>query len=377
MADNKVSLLPDNAITELSKKVYTDVAHPAFKEVGNIGESIMKFVALPFKFLGLTADQLEVKYSKFLKKTIAKVPKTDCVIPKSVVAAPLLDHVKFIFDEDGLSEMFSNLLANAMSSNVEKMVHPAFVEMLKQMSPLDTEFMNLFFSKNDLVEISDLDWARGSLQKSLTVDSLTRLGIVNSITYDNRDDVALTLTDFGKIFRDLCMLSPAEIDPNDFFIENDEVLNDDYFNASKIGFMFQDSFATARKSNGSDKLYVRQRFQIEDVKKGSSIIILLRINNISKENKRIDSVYLDCASKQHILADTPLQLPVKISKGKYMDFIFIATSQNNLLEEAVKQQSKYVFQTGSKIYELPISKSAKKEIALFLKYNKRGGDNDE
>ena len=137
MADNNYSLIPDNAVTELSKNLYTDVGHPILQEVGNVGAAIMKFVALPFRFLGLTAEQLEEKYSAFLKKTINKVPQEECIVPKGVVAAPLLDHVKFVFDEEGLAEMFSNLLANAMSANIEKMVHPAFIEMLKQMSPLD------------------------------------------------------------------------------------------------------------------------------------------------------------------------------------------------------------------------------------------------
>jgi len=58
MAENKISIIPDNAITELTKSAYSDVGHPVLKEVGNIGESVMKFVALPFKFLGMTAEQL-------------------------------------------------------------------------------------------------------------------------------------------------------------------------------------------------------------------------------------------------------------------------------------------------------------------------------
>ena len=142
MEENVNSLISNNAVTEISKNVYTDVGHPILQEVGNIGAAIMKFVALPFRFLGLTAEELETKYASFLKTVLNKVPKDQQTLPKGVVAAPLLDHVKFVFDEDGLAEMFSNLLANAMCSNIERMVHPAFVEMLKQMSPLDVEFIN-------------------------------------------------------------------------------------------------------------------------------------------------------------------------------------------------------------------------------------------
>ena len=57
--------------------------------------------------------------------------------------------------------MFSNLLANAMMENVEAMVHPAFAEMLKQLSPLDAEFMFLYFKDEDIVEQEDIKWKYG------------------------------------------------------------------------------------------------------------------------------------------------------------------------------------------------------------------------
>lgn len=374
MGDNKISLIPDNAITDLSKNVYNDIGHPVLQEIGNMGAAIMKFVALPFKFLGLTAEELEEKYANFLKKTINKIPQGENVMPKGVVAAPLLDHVKFVFDEESLSEMFSNLLANAMSKNIEKMVHPAFVEMLKQMSPLDVEFMHLYFSKNDIIEISELTWDRGETQRSLTVDSLSRLGIVNSVSYDDRDDVALMLSDFGRVFRNLCMMSPSEINVDDFFNEDDREPDEEYIDPSDIGFMFGDSFGTARKSSKNERIYVRQQFQMQDVKNGSNIVILLRIDNISDRNQVIDSLYIECEGKKHIITDNPL--PSQILAGKYMNFVFSATSENKLLDEVVKEQTKYVLQTGSSVYDLPITSATKKEVGIFLANYKMGGNND-
>lgn len=375
MDNNSISVIPDNAVTELSKNLYTDVGHPVLNEVGNIGAAIMKFVALPFKFLGLTAEELEIKYSAFLKKTIGKIPEEKCILPKGVVAYPLLDHVKFVFDEDNLSEMFSNLLANAMCENIEKMVHPAFVEMLKQMSPLDVEFMNLYFAKNDIVEISDIKWNRGEHQYSLTVDSLLRLGIINSISYDDRDDVALKLSDFGIVFRNLCMMSPAEIDPDDFFCEDDKELCDEYIDSSDIGFVFGDSFGTARKSKSNGRIYIRQQFQMQDVNNGSDIVIILRINNISDKNRTIDSLYIECNKNKHIVTNN--HLPARIPADKYMDFVFIATSKNGLLDEVIKDETKYVFQTGSTIYDLPITSDTKKEIKNFVKYYLEKESNQE
>ena len=135
---------------KIGKLIYKDLGHPALSQVGNAVGSLIRLVALPITFLGLTAEELEKKYAKFIQKTLEKVPEKKRIDPKAVVAAPLLDHVKFVFDEENLSEMFSNLLANAMMENVEAMVHPAFAEMLKQLSPLDAEFMFLYFKDEDI-----------------------------------------------------------------------------------------------------------------------------------------------------------------------------------------------------------------------------------
>lgn len=369
MEDDKTLVIPNKAITELSKSVYNDIGHPVLHEVGNMGAAIMKFVALPFSFLGLTAEELQKKYANFLNKTINKVPQDKCILPKGVVAAPLLDHVKFVFDEENLSEMFSNLLANAMSENIEKMVHPAFVEMLKQMSPLDVEFMYLYFRENDIIEISELTWDRGDGQRALTVDSLSRLGIVNSVSYDNRDDVALMLTDFGRVFRNLCMMNPSEINIDDFFNEDNSELDEGYINSTDIGFMFADSFGTARKSVKDGQIYVRERFNMQDVKNGSSIIILLQINNISNKNQIIDSVYIECEGKKHVITDNAL--PCLIATGKYTNFIFSVTSENDLLNEIVKENTKYVIKIGSAVYELPITKTTQKEVRIFISNYKK------
>lgn len=372
MSENKNYVIPDNAITQLTENVYKDVAHPVLKEIGNIGESVMKLVALPFKFLGLTAEQLENKYIEFLQHTFNKIAPEERVMPKSVVAAPLLDHVKFVFEEEGLAEMFSNLLANAMSNNIEKMVHPAFVEMLKQMSPLDVEFMDLYFSKNDIVEINTINWSRGTLQKSLTTDSLSRLGIIKAVTYDYRDDVALCLTDFGKVFRNLCMLKPSEIDSNDFFSESVYIDDKDYVNSEDIGLSFEDSLGTVRFAKDSDKKYIRNCLEIEDVKKGSNIVLILRINNLEVQKAQINSVCLECGKGISLPAHN--SFPTIVDGKSYYDFIFVSTQENNLLTYALNERTKYVVELETTTYDLPITVSTRKEIEIFLKYNKQGED---
>lgn len=365
--DNKqMSVLPDNALTELTKGVYSDVGHPILKEVGSIGSSLMKLVALPFKFLGMSADQLENKYAAFLKDSINKVPAEERIVPKAAIVSPLLEHVKFVFDEDGLSEMFSNLLANAMNCNVEKMVHPAFVEMLRQMSPLDVEFMYIYFSDQNLVEMAELNWSRGSLQRSLSIDSLSRLGIIRSISYDDRDDVAIMLTDFGMMFRNLCMLKPSELDLDDMYLEKDDS-DEDYVDTEDIGMQFAENFSSVRISKKDGTAYIRDGFEMEDIRNGSLICLHLRIENLGNNSKSIDSVFLDCGNAKHIapFQETPLSIPPK----SYFDFVFIATEENNLLNLALKERTKYHVQCGDTVYNFPLNNATKREIEVYTRYS--------
>lgn len=308
---------------KIGKLIYKDLGHPALSQVGNAVGSLIRLVALPITFLGLTAEELEKKYAKFIQKTLEKVPEKKRIDPKAVVAAPLLDHVKFVFDEENLSEMFSNLLANAMMENVEAMVHPAFAEMLKQLSPLDAEFMFLYFKDEDIVEQEDIKWKYGEGQLSLTIESLLRLGIINGITYDNRDDVAYALTDFGKLFRDLCLMTPTDIEQDEFVFQDEQ--NNAYISGK---YAFSDTFGTVRKSEKNGHLYIRHKFSIEDVDNGSQIAVVFRVYNNYSEEKSLERVYLESQRGKIYAAEN--KMPVTI-KPKSSLTVYLRLNQNKCL----------------------------------------------
>ena len=73
---------------------------------------------------------------------------------------------------------------------------------------------------------------------------------------------------------------------------------------------------------------------------------------------------IECNKNKHIVTNN--HLPARIPAGKYMNFVFIATSENGLLDEVIKDETKYVFQTGSTVYDLPMTSGTKKEIKNFV-----------
>ncbi len=146
------SLIPDNAITEISGKIYDDVAHKTLTQIGDVSESLMKLVFLPFKCLGMTVDELEKKYKFFIEKTINKVPQNKLVAPDIIIASQILEHVKYVFTEDILVEMFSNLLASDMNIDSKNKIHPSFVDTLSKMNALDAKIILYIFYRGDLFE---------------------------------------------------------------------------------------------------------------------------------------------------------------------------------------------------------------------------------
>ena len=68
----EIKNIPDS---KLATSIYNDAVSPAMKQIGQSAEGLLKFVALPFKFLGLTAEELEKKYAIFIEKDMEKILK--------------------------------------------------------------------------------------------------------------------------------------------------------------------------------------------------------------------------------------------------------------------------------------------------------------
>ena len=219
-----------------------------------------------------------------------------------------------------------------------------------------------YFKDEDIVEQEDIKWKYGEEQLSLTIESLLRLGIINGITYDNRDDVAYALTDFGKLFRDLCLMTPTDIEQDEFVFQDEQ--NNAYISGK---YAFSDTFGTVRKSEKNGHLYIRHKFSIEDVDNGSQIAVVFRVYNNYSEEKSLERVYLESQRGKIYAAEN--KMPVTIKPKKFFDCIF-AIKSKQMLEELESGNGKYVIQEGKMIYEMSVTEATRREIAVYLKYFK-------
>lgn len=137
------------------KELYTDLVQPSARRLGKTADDILKFVSLPFSFLGMTSEELENKYKTFITSALNKIPEEKREKPSPLVAGPLLDHVKFLFNDEmekPLEEMFSELLKNACTKDTKKSVQPSYIYSLKQITWVEANLLQLLFKENDDID---------------------------------------------------------------------------------------------------------------------------------------------------------------------------------------------------------------------------------
>ena len=129
---------------EISIKMYDDLAHPSAKELGELvailprtgKEIINSFVGLVQEYgkknTALLAQSVEAKMKSIPEGKLVR-PSTNTIIP--AVQANAYN------ESEKLREMYANLVAKSMNADFHDKVHPAYVEIIKQLSPAEAVFL--------------------------------------------------------------------------------------------------------------------------------------------------------------------------------------------------------------------------------------------
>lgn len=106
------------------------------------------------------------KVGEWLKNRVSSkledVPVEDVVKPSPRIAIPAVQSLIYSMDEEHIREMFANLLAADMNRKAKSRAHPAFVELIKQMTSHEARILEEFRSQQHLRLIAELRKERGS-----------------------------------------------------------------------------------------------------------------------------------------------------------------------------------------------------------------------
>ncbi|MGI5971119.1 MAG: DUF4393 domain-containing protein [Oscillospiraceae bacterium] len=90
-------------------------------------------------YVQLTHDVIK----KLLGKKLAGLDPEKIVQPEPYIGVPVLRALSYSMDSGELRYMYLTLLANAMDPDTKSLVHPSFVHLIEQMSPLDARIFKL------------------------------------------------------------------------------------------------------------------------------------------------------------------------------------------------------------------------------------------
>ena len=127
--------------------IYQDVVQPAAKEVGTALQTVAKtihIVLAPVSGLVWGYEQIKDFVSTKVAEKLKDVPPENIATPKPNVAGPALESLRYTGHEEMLRDMYANLLATSMDTRTASGAHPAFVEIIRQLTPDEAKIARLF-----------------------------------------------------------------------------------------------------------------------------------------------------------------------------------------------------------------------------------------
>lgn len=125
-------------------ELYKDVVRPTAKPVGEILGFLPRTLKLALsgweKWL-INGEETIKLTAETVKEKIKAVPEEKLVEPEPYVAIPAMQQLSYCVNNEELRELYANLLVSSMNVDKKWQVHPAFVEIIKQLTPDEAKFI--------------------------------------------------------------------------------------------------------------------------------------------------------------------------------------------------------------------------------------------
>lgn len=115
------------------KKIYEDAGSQPMQEVGKALTDLLKTARLftaPIQLLASYQDRL----SKYFEKVRSSVKEENQIEAPSSISGPIIERLKYLEDENYLTELYLNLLRRAIDKERVHEAHPAFYHIIDQLS---------------------------------------------------------------------------------------------------------------------------------------------------------------------------------------------------------------------------------------------------
>lgn len=135
---------------ETIDKIYDDGFHPAVSEIGKAAGRLPRLINAAFASLDCWIAEREFhveKTKQLLEENLKNVDPDKIVPPEPYVAVPTIQALSYSMNSNELRALYANLLSKAIYSDTKDSVHPAYVEIIKNLSPLDCKIFDFIMAK--------------------------------------------------------------------------------------------------------------------------------------------------------------------------------------------------------------------------------------
>ena len=146
-------LKPLEPLVKIGEKVYDDAVSPTAKEVGKLIATVPAAINAALLSLNqwiANRDYALKETRLLLEQKLVNVDPEKIISPEPYVAVPALQAISYCMDSDILRNLFANLLAKSMYSDTKELVHPAFVDIISQLSPFDAKVLSRFIKERGI-----------------------------------------------------------------------------------------------------------------------------------------------------------------------------------------------------------------------------------
>lgn len=135
-----------NALPDVASKAYDDLAHPSFKSIGQIISFLPRTIRLGLskweKWIVNGEESLRLT-GEALREKVKRIPEEKQCEPEPYVAVPTIQQIAYCYDSSELRNMYANLLAASMNLDKKWMVHPGYVDIIKQLTPDEAKLLKM------------------------------------------------------------------------------------------------------------------------------------------------------------------------------------------------------------------------------------------
>lgn len=206
--DNKIKDILDAAKGMAAAiPIYQDAIQPAAKEMGKALETMAKTINLalaPLKALVWGYEQIEDYLVGALAQKLKNIPTERIVTPSLNIAGPAVESLRFTGHESELRELYANLIATSLDSKTSQEAHPAFVEIIKQLTPDEAKMIKLFDKNTSFAILSFVIYDFKCNDKKADSHPLLKMQLLTSPRVEYPNYLSLISIDAGCDNHELC-----------------------------------------------------------------------------------------------------------------------------------------------------------------------------